>query len=543
MHKLRPFYVPALLAVVIFMSFYRLGAVSLFDVDEAVFAEATKEMVQGGDWITPTYNGENRYDKPILFYWLMAASYKVLGINEFGARCPSAFAGMLLSLSIFLFVRRCIGQETALHAALAFLLSLCFFVYSHAAVTDMVLTLFITLSLFFFFLSVSKGEDIAGGKNRHIYGFHVFSALAFLTKGLIGIVFPFSIAAAYLIITKRYKGIGRLFDAKAIALFLLVSSPWYIAEFAVNGKEFFDQFFMKHHFMRYTGVISGHRGPFFYYIPVLIIGLFPWIAFLPAGIRDAVRSGHTPAVSGKSGSESAHDEATADLYSSLPLFALIWLGIILLFFSFSTTKLPNYILPAVPAASILIGAGMAGQRLRWDRYSHGFIALVSASAGFAFVVSRGYLEKFGVSDTGWTSAAAVVMFSLAAISSYAFVARQRPYGYMSALMVAFLLLLSVKALPLANQRLQGTLYKFSLFAKEGLSDGGTLITSGINNPSVVFYSDHRIKKVDGPHDLLSLIKDGKKAIIIARSDDLEILEALGLKLLSKDEKYALFETK
>jgi len=168
---------------------------------------------------------------------------------------------------------------------------------------------------------------------------------------------------------------------------------------------------------------------------------------------------------------------------------------------------------------------------------------MSASAGIAFVVSRGYLERFGVSETGWALAAAVVMFSLAAISLYAFAAEKRPYGYMYALMVAFLLLLSVKALPLANQRLQGTLYKFSLFAKEGLQHGGTLITSGINNPSVVFYSGHRIKKADGPYDLLSLIKNGKKAIIIARSDDLEILEALGLKLLSKDEKYALFETK
>lgn len=543
MHKLGSFYVPALLVVVTLMSFYRLGSVSLFDVDEAVFAQATKEMVQGGDWTTPTYNGENRYDKPILFYWLMAASYKIFGINEFGARFPSAFAGMLLSLSLFFFVRRCTGRETALYVAASFVLSLYFFVYSHAAVTDMTLTLFTTLSLFSFFLALSKGNDTPVASNLYLYGFYLFSALAFLTKGLIGIVFPFCIAAVYLIIIKGYRGMGRLFSIKAIALFLLVSVPWYAAEFAINGKEFFDQFFMKHHFMRYTGVISGHRGPFFYYIPVLIVGLFPWIAFLPAGIRDAAGGGHTPVVSGKSGGESTHDESGAARYPSLSLFALIWLTLILVFFSFSTTKLPNYILPAIPAASMLIGAGMAGQRLRWSRYSHGVVTIAAVLTGIALILSKGYLVKFGISDTGWTSAAAVIMFMLAAVSVYALLAGRRPYGYMSVLMVAFLLLLSVKALPLANQKLQGTLYKFSLTARESLGDRGTLITMGINNPSIVFYSDHRIKKTDGPDDLLPIIRDGKKAIIIARSHDLEILEALGLKLLSKDDKYALLETK
>src|SRR5512135_1129732 len=114
---------PIIIAAAMFLSLFRLGAPRLFDVDEAVFSEATREMVVSRDWITPTYNGENRYDKPILFYWLMAASYKVFGVNEFGARFPSACAAVLLIFFLFLAVKRFSGPESAPYSALSAVLS------------------------------------------------------------------------------------------------------------------------------------------------------------------------------------------------------------------------------------------------------------------------------------------------------------------------------------------------------------------------------------------------------------------------------------
>src|SRR5208337_4521510 len=140
-------YVLPLLIIALLLSFFRLGFITLFDVDEAVFSTATKEMVQTGNLITPTYNGEKRYDKPILFYWLMAASYKAFGINNFGARFPSALAASLLAVALFLFVKRTHGEKKAIYAAFSFVLSIYFLIYSHAAVTDMTLTLFISISL------------------------------------------------------------------------------------------------------------------------------------------------------------------------------------------------------------------------------------------------------------------------------------------------------------------------------------------------------------------------------------------------------------
>jgi 4-amino-4-deoxy-L-arabinose transferase-like glycosyltransferase len=529
MDRLKPFYLPSLLAIVLLASFFRLGAVSLFDVDEAVFSQATKEMVQSGDWITPKYDGENRFDKPILFYWLMAASYKAFGINEFGARFPSALAGFLLVIALYFFTRKVAGEKKAFLAALSFSASLYFFVYSHAAVTDMVLTFFITLSLFSFFLF--SREKSSAARRTYVFSFYLFSALAFLTKGLIGIIFPFGIAGVYLFATERSKGIRKLFDAGGIVLFVLVSAPWYAAQLAINGREFFIQFFIKHHFERYFDVISGHRGPIYYYIPMLIVGLLPWIAFLPAGIMSVFADLRT----------SANDEGEQN--TGRPgLFAFIWFSSILIFFSFSTTKLPNYILSALPAAAILIASGMSAESERWKRFSHGGAAALSIAAGAAFIVSRGYMARAGVKDLDWTIAAAGIFFVLAALSIYGLVKRPL-YAYMSGLMFIFLLLVSETALPIANQFLQAPLYRFSSYARERLGSNEKIIVYNTNNPSVVFYSDRKVIIADTLPELSSLTESGKGRIVIAKTKDPSAIEKLGLALVDEGGGYALFEKK
>lgn len=377
-------YLFPLIFLAVLVSFFRLGSVTLFDVDEAVFSQATKEMVKSGDWITPTYNGEKRYDKPILFYWLMAPSYKIFGINEFGARFPSALSAFLLSLAVFLFVRRACpggrgesagepddqadathgnssGDERAFYAALSLTLSLYFFAYSHAAVVDMALTLFLSLSLFSFYLSVSDEAADTKRKNLYIYGFYLFSALAFLTKGLIGILFPFGIALIFMYMTEGARGLKKVFNLKGALIFLAVSGPWYGAQLLINGREFIDQFIIKHHFKRYTGINSGHNGPFYFYIPVLIAGMFPWIAFLPAGLKGAIKK-----------------------EDRLGLFSLIWFAFVFVFFSISTTKLPNYILSSVVAASILVSSGIMREKGH-AKYGHILTALLAALISVAFL--------------------------------------------------------------------------------------------------------------------------------------------------------------
>ncbi|MEW6213760.1 MAG: glycosyltransferase family 39 protein [Nitrospirota bacterium] len=548
-----------IIAIAIFMSFFRLGSVSFFDVDEAVFAEATKEMFQSGNWITPTYNGENRYDKPIFFYWLMAASYKLFGINEFAARFPSAMASLLLALSVFFFVRYFLDSKNALYATISLVLSVYFLVYSHAAVTDITLTLFITLSICSFYLSVTgiPYSSLRKGGSWYIYGFYIFSALAFLTKGLIGILFPFGIAIIYLLVTEGLTGIKKAFSLKGAILFLIVAAPWYIAQIAINGQEFIQHLFIKHHFKRYTGVISGHKNPIYYFIPMLIIGLFPWIAFLPAGIRNLfleVQSLRLRPEGFGELSRTAQPEGfkvqskTNSLLkaqnSKVLLLAFIWLAFIFVFFSFSTTKLPNYILPAIPAASILISSGMSIKERRSPYLVFGFlfIVIISFILGLLFVISKKYLSKIGIHDVNWTFALATVMFAMAIASLYALLIKKTLYEYMSALMIVFLVIISIKALPAANQYLQGTLYKYSLYAKERLHNG-EIITYGINNPSIVFYSGHKIINVRNRDGLLPFIKNNRNLIAISKTKDIDVLKDLGFNLLENDGRYAILEKK
>lgn len=526
---MQKFFLPVIVITVL-VSFFRLGSVTLFDVDEAIFAEATKEMVQSKDWITPTYNGINRYDKPVLFYWLMAASYKTFGINEFGARFPSALAALMLTLSVFFFTKNICGAKNAVYAAFSLALSMYYLAYSHAAVTDMTLTLFITLSLFSFYLALSSD------KKRYLYGFYLFSALAFLTKGLIGILFPFGIALTFLMFSNNLKKIKGAFSLTGIVIFVVASFPWYVAQFAINGSEFIQQFFIKHHFTRYTDVVSSHKGAFYYYIPVLIAGLFPWIAFLPAGIKNAVKE-----------FASISPSAPSPKPLSPYLFSLVWFAFVFIFFSFSTTKLPNYILPSVPAAVLLISSGMASQD-RWNSYANLFIACISLLFTTAFMLSPEYLQKYKLTDTAWIYPLAATTMFISLASFWAFFKKKTMQAMLSGGMIIFLLILSLKVLPLANQQLQGTLYKYSQYAKEHLR-GRELLTYDIIYPSIVFYSDHRVINIrdkDGLLKQLEITPEGQKYksgrfLAITKTKDLGVLKDAGFRVLESDEKYALLE--
>ena len=231
----------ALLAVLtLVVSYCGLGGYLLFDIDEAIFAEASREMVETGDYLTPTYNYAPRYDKPILIYWFMSIAYKLFGISEFSARFTSAFSGTLLVLFTFGFVRRIRGNLPALFAALALLLNIGYFVYSHAAVTDISLCLLIAVSIYSFYLAIHTGND------RWIYGAWAGAALALLMKGLVGLFLPSVIAILYLLLSRNFREIKRFLGIRYLLLFIVIAGPWYAAEFSAQGWEFFDSFVMKH---------------------------------------------------------------------------------------------------------------------------------------------------------------------------------------------------------------------------------------------------------------------------------------------------------
>jgi 4-amino-4-deoxy-L-arabinose transferase-like glycosyltransferase len=239
----------------------------------------------------------------------------------------------------------------------------------------------------------------------------------------------------------------------------------------------------------------------------------------------------------------AHDAPGDELYRPAMLLAFIWLSFIFVFFSFSTTKLPNYVLPSVPAACLLIASGISERWGSWKRYEYAVLSCLSMLLGVALIISRTYLSKAGIDETGWVLTVAAILIAMAGAGLYVALRKKESYGAFAALMFAFLLVLSVKALPLVNGYMQGALHKFSLYAKQTLPAGDKVIVYRINNPSIVFYSDHEVQEIGDPGELLPLLREGRKLLVIAKTSDLDSLKNAGLALKEKIGNYALLEGK
>jgi 4-amino-4-deoxy-L-arabinose transferase-like glycosyltransferase len=329
--RLRDVLVLMVVCAVPFLLF--LGNLPLMDPDEGRYAEIPREMLERGDFITPTLNYVKYFEKPPLLYWLNAASMKLFGMNEFAARLPSALSGMATVLATYIIALRLFDRRTALFAALFLATTAGFVLQSRIILTDMLLTFCLTSALGAFIIAARREEWRRGG-GTDWYVFYLFCALAVLTKGLIGIVFPAGIIFFYILITREWRILRRMRLATGILLFMAVAAPWFILVSRQN-PEFAHFFFIREHFERFTSTVHGRYQPFWFFIPVLAGTMLPWSFFIPGSLGRAWRDRH-------------HESGRA------PLFLLIWTVLIFLFFSKSGSKLVPYMLPIFPPLAILI---------------------------------------------------------------------------------------------------------------------------------------------------------------------------------------------
>jgi len=315
-----------------------LGGLPLIDPDEGRYAEIPREMLEQGDFITPTLNYVKYFEKPPLLYWLNAASFKLSGLTEQAARLPSALCGLLTILATYLIARRLYGRRTALIAALILGTSVGFVLQSRIILTDMLLTFCLTAALGAFVIASQR--EGRRGTPLPWYAFYLFCALAVLAKGLIGIVFPAGIIFFYLLLGGRWKLLGEMRIATGLVLFLAIAAPWFVAV-SLKNPEFARFFFIHEHFERFTSTVHGRYQPLWFFLPVLAATMLPWSFFIPGALRRAWRDRH-------------HDDNQAGLY------LLIWAVLIFLFFSKSNSKLVPYILPIFPPLAILIANRIDG---------------------------------------------------------------------------------------------------------------------------------------------------------------------------------------
>jgi 4-amino-4-deoxy-L-arabinose transferase-like glycosyltransferase len=322
---------------------FELGDRALWSPDEGRYSEVAREMVVTGDYITPRLNGVKFFEKPPLFYWLQSASIKAFGLSEWSLRLWPATLALIGCLVVYIGSRKLFGRRTALLACLVLATSGLYYAMSRVASLDMGLSTLLSCALISFIL----GTDEPPGLRRRLamWTFFVFAALAVLEKGSIGIVIPGLVIGTWLFFLGDWRILKTLYLPSGLTLFIIITAPWHILVSVIN-PEFFDYYFIREHFQRYL----FKNGPFDHpwtFIPVLLVGLYPWSAFLV----QAVRNNLAPSLRPRHGQKQV-------------MFIAIWAAWVFLFFSFSSSKVIPYILPMFPPLAILIGRYFA---VAWHR--------------------------------------------------------------------------------------------------------------------------------------------------------------------------------
>ncbi len=326
--------------LIVFSIFYGagLGDPVIIDYDEGIYAEVAREMYRAGQPLLPTYNGTDFFEKPPLLYWLQMSGYHLFGVNAWGARVFNAACGLLTILVLYFGARGPLGDRIAFQASLVLGSTLIFTYLSRVAMTDMPLTLLLTLCLVVSWHGVERALRQQGGTALFWLGC-LFAGLAMLAKGIIGALFPLLTALIYLLSIRR-PGIllQKHWLLPGAAIIALVGFSWYLVLGFVHpgGFSFMQELFVKHHLGRFSAPMEGHSGPFYFYVIVLAIGFLPWCAYLPHAVLSAPLT-----------------DRRQPAHRFLRLFA-IFSALVLVFFSIAATKLPNYILPALPGLSLLL---------------------------------------------------------------------------------------------------------------------------------------------------------------------------------------------
>jgi 4-amino-4-deoxy-L-arabinose transferase-like glycosyltransferase len=386
----------SLLAVALALIFYRLGARGLFEPDEGRYAEIPREMIALSDWITPHLNYVPFLEKPPLAYWLTAGAYLLFGETEFAARLPSAAFFLLTVLATAYFGRRMLGAAAGWLGGLVLATALLPLWLGRTVTLDGIVAACVTISIFAFHRALEPEVSRAVGaradfdapsgtkradderRGAWLFAGYAFAALGTLAKGPVAAVLPALVIGLHLILSGRIREIGRLRLVPGAALYLALVAPWFI----LVGREnegFTRFYFLRETLERYTSAkVHTQRGWIGYYLPIVALGLVPWVLVLPRAIRDAWRS-RAAGAGGPGG------------------FLLLWAGSVFLFFSFAGSKLPGYVLPLFPPLALLVArsilAGLSEGASEGDRagrlFAGGLRPWLRASLAYPVILGAG----------------------------------------------------------------------------------------------------------------------------------------------------------
>jgi 4-amino-4-deoxy-L-arabinose transferase-like glycosyltransferase len=356
---------------------FQLGDRALWSPDEGRYAEVAREMIVSGDYVTPHLQGVKFFEKPPLFYWLQSAAIRSFGLNEWALRLWPALFAVLGCLAVYVGGRKFFDRRTGLIATAVLATSGLYYAMSHVANLDMVLSTLLTAAL----LAFLTGTRAPPGLRRRaaLAAFFALMALAVLDKGLIGVVLPALIIATWVALTGEWRVLKALHLPSGVSIFTAVAAPWHLLAARAN-PEFVYFYFVREHFQRFL-YKNGPLDHPWTFVPVLLIGLFPWTVFLFQCLRYSLR-----------GPSRARGQNEA-------LFFLVWAGWVFLFFSLSSSKVVPYILPMFPPLAILLGRYLSAA---WDSpglpgIRRGLLAFFCATlliGAFGLKGPQHYLERY-----------------------------------------------------------------------------------------------------------------------------------------------------
>jgi 4-amino-4-deoxy-L-arabinose transferase-like glycosyltransferase len=325
-----------------------IGGRALWEPDEARYAEIPREMLAGGDFVTPRLNGILYFEKPPLIYWLEAGAQRLLGRDPWALRLPIALLALGGIAAVYFAARSLYGRRAALGAAIVLASCPLYFGMAQVLSLDMGVSVFLSAALLAFLLATREPP----GRRRRLllWSFFAAAALATLTKGLIGVVLPGLVIVVWIVATRRWRHLALAFDPSGIALFLLIAAPWHLL--AARAYPDFAWFYFVHeHFQRFLTKVHRRYEPAWFFVPVLLGGMLPWTVFLPTALVRSFRR-----ALGRKESAAPAFAAGAD---RADLYLLLWAGLIFAFFSVSDSKLVPYILPVLPPLALLVGRSLA----------------------------------------------------------------------------------------------------------------------------------------------------------------------------------------
>lgn len=335
--------------------FWGLNFYPLLDVDETRYAIMSRDLANSGDWNLLLLNSVPFLEKPPLYFWMVAASIKFFGrFSEFAVRFPIALISTFLVFFTYFFGKKVLSRKFGLIAAIILLTSVFFLILSHVAILDMVLTVCIASALYCGFLSYCVRENF---KKYCWWGFWTFIGLGFLAKGILAFAVPVVVMFLYCLITKQLKDLFRPVNLfVGLVIFLLISLPWHVIMFNDYGWGFINEYFVKHHFARLlTSENLGRKHGFFYFVPIFVVAFMPWTFIFLASVFDGCKKlfCRYKETEGRVLQKIAAMLVTENREQELLLFSSIFFVVVFGVMSVSSTKLPTYILPALPAAAIM----------------------------------------------------------------------------------------------------------------------------------------------------------------------------------------------